>query len=66
MNKEQIDFLKGFVRIFEKAEFKVTGPELLNIATQIQNYAKVVTELEKSLAVPKEVCTMASTPLKKK
>jgi CRISPR/Cas system Type II protein with McrA/HNH and RuvC-like nuclease domain len=49
MNKDQIAFLKSFVKVFEKAKFDVTGPELLSIAIQIQNYSKIVIEMEKSL-----------------
>jgi hypothetical protein len=49
MNLEQIEFLKKFVKVFEKAKFDVTTVELLGIANQIQTYSKIVIEMENSL-----------------
>ncbi|MGV8130855.1 MAG: hypothetical protein ACP5N7_02015 [Candidatus Pacearchaeota archaeon] len=49
MNLEQIEFLKKFIKILEKASFDVSTVELLNIATQIQAYSKIVIEMENSL-----------------
>jgi hypothetical protein len=67
MNLEQIEFLKKFVKVFEKAKFDVTAVELLNIANQIQTYSKIVVEMENSLKqIPVEEKAVALNNTKRK
>ena len=48
MKKEDIEFLKTFVRIFEKVKFvDMNGVDLISYANQIQKYSKIVVDIEK-------------------
>jgi len=49
MNKSQIEFMKNFIRVLEKATFNVSGIELIQIAQQVQMYSKIIIEIENSL-----------------
>lgn len=63
MDKQKLEFLKDFIKIFDRAKFDVTGPELLNIAGRIKTYAGIVMEEEKLFVNP---IPIVPAPIEKK
>lgn len=52
MNKEQLDLCREIISIFNKASFSVSGPELVQVASKISLFSKMIVEQEKKLNMP--------------
>lgn len=50
MNKEQLDLCREIISLFNKANFTVTGVELVQFASKISLFSKMVIEQEKKLS----------------
>jgi hypothetical protein len=49
MNKEQLDLCREIISLFNKASFTVSGIELVQFASKISLFSKMVVEQEKKL-----------------
>lgn len=52
MKKEDVELCREIIKVFDKANFSLPAPEMVELSIKIMNFAKMVQRMEQEVAKP--------------